>query len=248
MNVTRTTDLFDARAGLRRIERRAANCLEFCRARLKLDSLPLPVPVDQWIEVPLGIQFGITDLSHFGPGILGAALLGEKREILIDPSVEAHEGRFRFTCAHELGHAQLHAKVVCQFLDNAFMQPSARRLEREADQFAAAFLMPLVSVQREIFSILVDARLDPSKQFIELIVPSEDSARLWKHVILPRFTRRFGVSLSAAVFRLRGIQLRQADRRPLLPDRHLPLLLTPTAAMTKAPSTPQPSLFGETAG
>ncbi|MBU0637774.1 MAG: hypothetical protein KKB50_02840 [Planctomycetes bacterium] len=70
------TRVFDARHGRRQIDGRAWACIEKCRRRLGLDEVPLPIPVEDWIEGPLGITYGITDLSHLGDGVLGAAYVG----------------------------------------------------------------------------------------------------------------------------------------------------------------------------
>ena len=46
--------LLEPAYGVRRVERRAGQCLEHCRRRLGLKNIPLPVPVDEWIESALG--------------------------------------------------------------------------------------------------------------------------------------------------------------------------------------------------
>ena len=102
--------VFEPCRGRRQIDRRAWNTLERCRKKLGLDRLPLPIPVEDWIEGPLGIQFGFSNLAHLGEDVLGAAYVTE-REIVIDERVLEHQGRFRFTCAHELGHLTLHKNV-----------------------------------------------------------------------------------------------------------------------------------------
>ncbi len=76
----------------------------------------MPIPAESWIEGPLGIRFGIEDLSQLGADVLGAAFL-QNREMLISEALLAHEARFRFTCAHELGHFVLHGKLAVAFRD-----------------------------------------------------------------------------------------------------------------------------------
>lgn len=47
----------------------------------------------------------------------------------------------RFICAHELGHAILHAKVNTPFL-NAYTLYSVGKIERQANTFAVELLLP----------------------------------------------------------------------------------------------------------
>lgn len=211
--------------GCRVIERRAIGCLERCRKTLGLREIPLPVPVEQWIEHPLGIHFGITDLSHLGECVLGAARPTE-REILISESALGHEGRYRFTCAHELGHVLLHAKVERNFQDTQAEPPvSDGRLERQADRFAAALLMPAPLLVREIVRVCDEHHLKHRECIVELMIDSPESRWLWKKLFLPALTRRFAVSLSALLYRFRS--LRRFDGRPFLVEDHVPRLLAP---------------------
>jgi Zn-dependent peptidase ImmA (M78 family) len=208
------------------------DCLESCRLALGLAEIPLPVPVDKWIEHPLGITFGITDLSSLdqdGQTVLGAAFVKE-REIFISERVLAHEGRYRFTCAHELGHLVLHPRVRATFHETAEAthRTSMVRYERQADRFAAAFLMPLPLLLRELFRIASDHGLDAKTSMVELMLGRPEAEPLWKRVFLPEITRRFGVSLSAAVNRFLDIRIQ--DGRPFLPRELVPRLLSPALA------------------
>ena len=127
------TRILQPRRGRRQIERKALDCIEECCGKLNLSQVPLPVPVEDWIEGALGIAFGVADLSHLGDGLLGAAYTKE-REILIDERVLEHEGRYRFTCAHELGHIVLHSNLRDIFHETPMAGPgSAEKVEREAD-------------------------------------------------------------------------------------------------------------------
>jgi len=154
------TKYFEPRRGRRQIDQRAWNCLERCRKKLGLETIPLPVPVEDWIEGPLGIQFGFSDLSHLGDDVLGAAFVTE-REIQIDERVLEHEGRFRFTCAHELGHLMLHKNVRSVFQESLGLGlfDSNDRYERQADRFAAAFLMPVPLLEQELMALCDEAGL-----------------------------------------------------------------------------------------
>ncbi len=202
--------------GGRLIERRAWACLERCRKKLALDAVPLPVPVEAWIENPLGIRLGFEDLARLGPDVLGGAFVDEQ-EILIDQRVTAHEGRCRFTCAHELGHLLLHRGINAVFretqLDATF---SADVYEWQADRFAAAFLMPLVLLEREIVTVLRAHGLKVARCVFELMQHTAESEWLWRYRLLPEITKRFAVSLSAAVFRCADVQPLITGAKPLL--------------------------------
>jgi len=47
-----------------RVEDKAISVLGLCLDRLGLAELPLPIPIDIWIETPLGIGFGISNLAE----------------------------------------------------------------------------------------------------------------------------------------------------------------------------------------
>jgi Zn-dependent peptidase ImmA (M78 family) len=222
-----TARIFEPRRGRRQVEQRAWSCLERCRRKLRLDQIPLPVPVEEWIEGPLGIRFGYADLSHLGDGVLGATYV-EEREILIDEQVLDHDGRCRFTYAHELGHLVLHAKVQSEFHETREMGPgSSNRYERQADRFAAAFLMPLPLLEREILRVFDEHCMDKLRCTIELMKTTPESEWLWRRRLLPVITRRFEVSLSAAAIRCSDIQPRITEPQRLLPDELAERLLRP---------------------
>lgn len=208
---------FEPHWGSRQTERRAWECLERCRLRLKLDSLPLPIPAEDWIEGPLQVTLGFGDLSKLGPEVLGAAF-PTKREIMIDQQVLSHEGRCRFTAAHELGHVILHAKAARAFHDTLDYGLSTRnQFEREANRFAAAFLMPLTLLERELLDLCDSQGMKRAQCFAKLMVPSDESESLWRRRFLPALSRKFKVSKAAAVIRCCDIQPRIPRTQPLLP-------------------------------
>ncbi|NLX20224.1 MAG: ImmA/IrrE family metallo-endopeptidase [Phycisphaerae bacterium] len=219
------TRVFDPSYGRRVIERRAWNCLERCRNALGLGQIQLPIPVEQWIESPLGFHFGFADLSYLGEGVLGATFIRE-REILIDEQVIDHDGRCRFTCAHELGHMLLHQKVRPEFHETSDLGPgSDDMIEREADRFAAAFLMPLPLVEAEVIKVFDECRMDRVRCTWELMQTTRESEWMWRKLLLPMLTRRFGVSLSTAINRCNDIEPRIPSPRPLLPAEFVESLL-----------------------
>lgn len=213
------------RPAAHRIERIAAQCLVSCRTKLKLSDIPLPVPVEEWIEGPFGIGFGITDLSHLGENVLGAASI-EGNEIMVSEKALAHEGRYRFTCAHELGHFVLHQEIARSFQDGHEVGTNElNQIEWEADRFAAAFLMPAPLFIRELFRICEVKGFDAKRCVPELVKDRVESEWLWKKHFLPALTRHFGVSLSATIHRFSDIRL--PDGKPFLLPLHVERLLRP---------------------
>ena len=95
----------------------------------------------------LGVVLKEADMDD---GFDGAALRTPKRNgILINKSVR-YSSRRRFTIAHELGHLRLPwhdgKEYRCQSADIESFNPD-RRYEREADEFAAEFLIPEAIIQ-----------------------------------------------------------------------------------------------------
>ncbi len=198
-----------------RIEEKAERLLEECRAFEGKDRLPLPVPVERWIEHPLGYTFGVEDLSRFGPGVLGCVFI-EEREILVSDAIR-NDGRFRFTCAHELGHMVLHRKVAPTFHERGHLEPgSLVVVEREADRFAVGFLMPTVEIMLQLDEIVSDQALDLAQTLHVITGESPESRQLWTQLLTPELCRRFHVSRQALAYRLEEIRFR--DGRPLLPE------------------------------
>jgi len=105
----------------------------------------LPIPIESIAEHYLGYDIEISDDGIFAnPLILGGIIFNEKK-IMVNAATEAHEGRYSFTLAHEIGHHVLHkaifeathnVKMVCREDANKPIE------ERQADHFAGALLMP----------------------------------------------------------------------------------------------------------
>jgi len=212
--------VFQPMPGRKVIEERAWACLERCRRRLKLDEIPLPVPVEDWIEGPLGIRLSYADLSETGAELDGGASISGN-EILIDQRATAHEGRLRFTCAHELGHMVLHrkAKSVFHHLREEGPYADPHRFEVQADRFAAAFLMPVPLLERELIAALDARKLTRGKSVTLMMKDTLESEWLWRRVVLPHVIERFSVSVSAAINRFTDLQPKALPGTPLLPNR-----------------------------
>ena len=111
-------------------------------------SLSVPIPIEDIAEHFLGYSIDITDEGLFSdPDFLGGIDF-DQNLIYVNASVEAHDGRYAFTVAHEIGHHTLHKEAF--LLSNEYSEKGILcrdtkekpRIEVEADRFAAALLMP----------------------------------------------------------------------------------------------------------
>jgi hypothetical protein len=129
-----------------------------------------PVPVEDILELHLGLTFAIEDLAAlFGTGgVLGAIWFNEELvriDTRLDPSENPSRlGRYRFTLAHEIGHWRLHRSYFREdpaqaaLFDGrgqpAFVCRAGDKLpvEWQADTYAGYLLMPkalIVAAWRE---------------------------------------------------------------------------------------------------
>ena len=123
------------------------------------------------------------------PGCVGALVYSEARprQWAIMYHVGQSAGRRAFTVGHELGHYVLHRELIeedasfdggiyCD--ENAIVRRNGSGIEQEADEFAAALLMPFHDFHRQL----------PAKQRTDFDT-------------LSRLAKRYRVSLTAAVLR-----------------------------------------------
>jgi len=170
-----------------RTEDRAARLLE----RFDISSVEdLPVPIEK-IAKSLGAKLR---LSPFDDELSGFVYIKDGVPIIGVNSLH-HPNRQRFTIAHEVAHLQLHRDYITSevhvdktFSENVLKRDGTsaggtERLEIEANQFAAALLMP---------SSILEEMLDESPIDIE----DEDSLEEW--------ARQFGVSKAALQYRIRN--------------------------------------------
>ncbi len=119
-----------------------------------------PVSVEVVAEQYLGYEIDISDSGMFSnPDCMGGILF-ESKTITVNAAVAEHEGRYNFTLAHEIGHHALHRahylrnkqprgeQVICREVG------SKPLIERQADRFAAALLMPAEQV-KSVYEILL---------------------------------------------------------------------------------------------
>lgn len=202
-----------------RAELEAMRCLEECKQHLRLRGIPLPVPVERWVEHPLGCDVGI----EARPGADGFNYLGTKI-IRISPDIVDRDTRFRWVMAHELGHARLHTPSSPRLRhdDPSYDNLYANEVERQAQRFAAAFLMPLNQIVKALFDACIAYGLTPDNTIPKLLRRLPETVRLWSTVFLPFLSHRFGVTRYGVVFRMG--ELRLFDGAPLMLPRHVVLL------------------------
>lgn len=70
--------------------------------------------------------------------------------------------RSRFDIAHELGHLVLHSKLKPSEFN---LKENYKRIEKEANRFASAFLLPTPSFGREVFSTSLDHLISLKKRW-----------------------------------------------------------------------------------
>ncbi len=121
-----------------------------------------PVPIDDIVEIHLGLVFEILDLQQlFGTGDVHGALWVNEGRVAVDQSLDPGRyprklGRFRFTLGHETGHWRLHRphylknRAQQSLFDKQQERPAyicrtaqrKRPVEWQADVFSANLLMP----------------------------------------------------------------------------------------------------------
>ena len=124
----------------------------------KADPAPLklPVPIEDIAERFLNYEIDFAEIGIFSdPDIMGGIDF-EKKKIYVNASVADHDGRYSFTVAHEVGHHVLHREHYLQDLSTddgeILCRQTAKKpqIEREADRFAAALLMPAENVSKAV--------------------------------------------------------------------------------------------------
>ena len=157
-----------------------------------LDAYDVPVPLEI-VAHRLGLKVQRVPLGESVSGVLVVSEKGGR----IGVNSEQPEVRQRFTIAHELGHFVLHRGESELFIDRTFRafrnQDSATgkdRAEIQANQFAAALLMPEELLKREVGDDMID---------------------LAEADLINTLAERFGVSSQSMTFRLENLKLLEAD-------------------------------------
>ena len=118
-------------------------------------AFDLPVPIESIAEHFLKYDLEITDQGLFAdPSFLGGISF-ETNTIFVNASIEDHEGRYTFTVAHEIGHHVLHKDLYNELISDRTQilcreEKKKPLLERQADRFAAALMMPRYILFEEV--------------------------------------------------------------------------------------------------
>ena len=122
-------------------------------------TFDLPVPVESIAEHFLRYDLEITDDGLFAdPSFLGGISF-ETKTIFVNASIEDHEGRYTFTIAHEIGHHVLHKDVYDELISDRSQimcreEKKKPLIERQADRFAAALMMPRQTIIAEVHRLV----------------------------------------------------------------------------------------------
>ena len=159
-----------------------------------------PVPVESIAEHFLGYELDITNEGLFAdPKFLGGISF-ETNTIFVNASVEDHEGRYLFTIAHEIGHHVLHKSLYEEMVvdwSQILCREEKKKplIERQADRFAAALMMPAAVIMG---SHAVTKNREPPSSLPKAIQFAKG---------IQEECRFSNVSLSAVVNRLKGLEL-----------------------------------------
>ncbi|GDX98645.1 hypothetical protein LBMAG48_10490 [Phycisphaerae bacterium] len=194
----------------------ARDCLEECRIKAGLKRIPIPVPVEDWIEGELEIDYGFEELTD----CVGYAM-PQDRVIRIANMVAHDDCKVRWTAAHELGHVYIEnpEETGIRLGDPLYSSLYDNASERQAERFAAAFLMPIEDLVDSLFKISSDHGLESFKTITSLMRRTSRTEDLWRRVFVPGMARHFNVAIPGVLFRLG--ELRLIDGPPLLLPRYL---------------------------
>lgn len=185
-----------------------------------------PVPIEEILENHLNLTLELDDLpKRLGFRDVLGALWVPDRLVAIDESLDPnqrpeHEGRFRFTVGHEIGHWELHRgyflidpkpremfpdlrcgpSVICRTSE------SKESIEWQADRFSACLLMPKAMVAKAW-----ETAVAPRRRL------TEDLSReaLWLDIVIARLAETFEVSKQAMHIRLDDLNLLPRAPGPL---------------------------------
>lgn len=203
------------------IEGKANQLLQTARAAGKIEYKP-PIDVESIIEnyLKLGLEIvNFDDISIFG------GLDVKNRIIKVNAAFDPYDhrkfqGLYHFTLAHEIGHQILHVPLLN--VKDAILCRSShayKRIEWQADFFAASLLMPrklVFNTFTEMFgnlrpyhadSILIKASLDPKFKKIVEAKKCSFSPMAIMEVVFEKLARIFSVSPRAMVIRLKELGL-----------------------------------------
>ena len=122
-------------------------------------TFDLPVPVESIAEHFLKYDLEITDDGLFADPTFLGGISFETKTIFVNTSIEDNEGRYTFTIAHEIGHHVLHKDVYDELISDRSQimcreEKKKPLIERQADRFAAALMMPRQTIIAEVHRLV----------------------------------------------------------------------------------------------
>lgn len=214
----------EPRAELLEAEMVADAAMKLCLRHSGLSEVPLPVPVETWIESPFGIDYGFETMPHREDGMMLGYYSPSQHLIRLNEMIADSDRSVRWIAAHELGHALLLAgKPTDEIKASYSYDPAWNYLslsERQADRFAASFLMPPKELVRALFGLCDQHGLSRASTLITLLGDSKQATRLWAETFVPGLAVLFDIPVARVIYRL--LDLRMADGgAPLLLVRHV---------------------------
>lgn len=110
----------------------------------KLNITEPPIPIEKIAKL---FSIKILPYPNFPDNISGT-LINQKDSMIIGVNSNHAAVRQRFTIAHEIGHFLLGHELGEKIIDDVFDKPNDK--EKEANDFAAALLMPIDFLKQDI--------------------------------------------------------------------------------------------------
>ena len=123
------------------------------------EDVTAPIPVESIAEHYLGYDRDFRRGAVCRSDHLGGIIFSENL-IQVNATVEANEGRYNFTIAHEIGHHVLHREIYLGVSEanasNILCRDTLDKplIEVQADRFAAALLMPPQAIASAVAATL----------------------------------------------------------------------------------------------
>lgn len=215
----------EADHGLFTAELAAARCVHLCCGGP--EHADLPIPVEEWAEQELRYGVEYEEIDPDGKlHVLGYSEPGNNRIVLNARHID-DVFRLRFTLAHEIGHHTLnhYAPNAPDVRLNKHLPdgPDHERLEREANRFARALLMPPTLLHRFFNQVTADEGLS-DEALLGVLGNDPAGTEFWEQVIVPRTCCAFQVSAPAVLLRFCDLTLSRSHE-PILSTFHAERLL-----------------------
>jgi len=216
----------------KQVEREARLLLDEWAARG--NEVAVPIPLDELVEIHLGLPFEIEDLrARFGGADVLGAIWFSDGTIRVDASLDPSEhpqmrGRYNFTIAHEVGHWRLHrAQLREDPNERMLFEPDGKPAfvcrdgdrapeEWQANAFACCLLMP----RERVYSEWANWRGDDApvqNADLEVCRVTGDADRdvgIARERLCKPLAERFEVSAQAMRIRLEHLGLFLREREP----------------------------------